>query len=94
MKDLFAYFSFKALGPGRADHGREQWALRPSNLTLPTRSEGELASLFCEIICQPDVLFVVVAVRKDFIGPVGFFYGEHFGSELTMEISEFTPGNH
>ncbi|KAF3812906.1 hypothetical protein GH733_019248, partial [Mirounga leonina] len=30
--------------------------------------------------------------RKTFYGPVGFFHGEHFGAELTMEITEFSSG--
>lgn len=42
----------------------------------------------------PMIWAFVVAVREDFIGAVGFFYGKHFGAELTMEISEFPPGTH
>lgn len=35
-----------------------------------------------------------VVVRKTLYGPVGFFHGERFGIEFTMEIAEFASGDH
>lgn len=75
---------------GRTNHNREQEAPRPQNPRLPTGSTKEVIKLATNYMG----FFLLVVVRKTFSGPVGFFHGERFGAELTMEIPEFASGNH
>jgi hypothetical protein len=91
LKSIFSYSS-RAQAPGRTDHGGKQvpgFKTLSCPMTLP-RNLHFLVKLYTNYMG----FLIVVVVRKNFSGPVGFFYGKHFGAELTMEIPELTSGKH